>query len=73
VNRPKNDELRAPSSGEYSPAQSRSPSFIDLTRLSNYLIAQGFVETETTYATDDTETITYHLTDKGLKLLGELL
>jgi hypothetical protein len=33
----------------------------------------GFVETETTYAPDDVETITYHLTDKGLKLLSKLL
>jgi hypothetical protein len=46
---------------------------LDLTRLPDYLIAQGFVETETTYAPDDVETITYHLTDKGLKLLSKLL
>jgi hypothetical protein len=82
VNRSKNSELHAPSAaegnhecsdGEHSRDQSPSPSLLDLTRLPDYLIAQGFVETETTYAPDDVETITYHLTDKGLKLLSKLL
>ena len=82
MNRSKDNELQAPSLGEHgqergdgerSRAQYPLPTFIDLTRLSDYLIAQGFVETETTYAIDDMETITYHLTDKGLKLLSKLL
>ena len=84
VNQPKNSELQTPSSGErdhecssgeHPRDQSPSilPSFIDLTQFPDYLIAQGLMETETTYATDDTETITYHLTDKGLELLSKLL